>query len=163
MTQEPFYHKVKRHFQGLVERHKLSVVHEDRYPESYGNSIVVLESDHCRIRVLLERGQVFLEVGPVSAPVDWLTSAPDLWFDLTMLTSFVCSGADRWEYALPEDGFTDEFTESELRRLASILERYYSQICELFSDEVFDQKQEELVQFEKLQAANTWGGFVARG
>jgi len=152
MERSAFYDQVKERFCYLVQDYGFSVIHEEYYPESYGNAIVVLQSKDCRVRVLLEREQVLVEVGPLWAPEDWSSHASDLWFDLTDITAFLTQGTDRWEYYFPDTSLDHAYRiDRQLIRLAGILRPYCGRVFRLFRPEVFQQKQEELVRFRKQQ------------
>ena len=56
---------------GLLKEFDLRVI-EDRYvPESFGNSYVTLQSPRLMVRFVRDRGQVWAEVAPVTAPTAW--------------------------------------------------------------------------------------------
>jgi hypothetical protein len=67
---------------------------EDRYaPESFGNSYVTLHSQRLLVRFVRDRGQVWAEVAPLTAPTSWWPigfvleaiggQLPEIPFDLT--------------------------------------------------------------------------------
>jgi hypothetical protein len=49
----------------------LTIVEEDYHPLSFGNSYVVLNSRHFRLRLIRDRGQVMGEVASLSEPENW--------------------------------------------------------------------------------------------
>jgi len=48
-----------------------TIVGEDYHPLSFGNSYVVLNSCHFRLRLIRDRGEVFGEVASLSEPENW--------------------------------------------------------------------------------------------
>ena len=58
----------------LITRLGFVVVHSETAP-SFDNANVVLEGAALRLRVVRERGQVFLVIGPRSEPGTWFDSA----------------------------------------------------------------------------------------
>jgi hypothetical protein len=95
MKTDEFFQRVKEHFRYLVDDYAFSVIKEESYPSVAGGA-VHWQSRDCRIAVVLERGDVFVEIGgqsgpeafelgiiiafltPTSTPRDWLVFSPIL-------------------------------------------------------------------------------------
>lgn len=71
-----FTERVKEKFRYLVEEYGFSVADERYDPDAFGNSLVDYQSGKTTIRVLLDRGEVTIGVGPYPL-------ASDCWFDLS--------------------------------------------------------------------------------
>jgi len=56
---------------GLLIEFDLRVVDGKYAPESFGNSYVTLQSPRLFVRFVRDRGQVWAEVAPVTAPAGW--------------------------------------------------------------------------------------------
>lgn len=152
MNQSSFARQIIYRFGYLFDDYGFSVVHEEDHSQSGHNAIVVLESPDCRIRVLQEREQILVDVGPLIAPEDWSTPAPDLWFGLTYVTGFLSDGYDQWEYEYPDTSVDhDSRVDRQLIRLAHILLPYCSQIVRLFRSENFAQIQRDLLAYQERQ------------
>lgn len=152
MKSSVFFELVRMRFSYLFDDYGFSVIHEEHYPEYYGNAAVVLQSDSCRIRVLLDREQVLVEAGPLSAPEEWSSHAPDFWFGLTYITAFLTQGVDQWGYQYPDTSLDlSSRIDRQMVRLASKLRAYCDQIIKLFRPEAFEITQEDLLEFQEQQ------------
>jgi len=118
MKQHAFAEQVKKHFHYLVDDYGFSVVDEKHDPEAFGNSLVDFQSSTAVIRVLLDRGQVLVDIRPSIEP-------PTFWFDLGSLVEFLAPEADEPVYVFPEtwDNYY-EMIEWQVARLARVLRQY---------------------------------------
>lgn len=137
--------EIRRHFAYLFDIYGFAVTSEIRF-ESFGNWVVVLESKECRLRFFQDRGEITVAVGPLWSPPGW-QSGP--WFDLRAVIRYISQGKDRWEY---ESGSTNE----QLKHLAEKLRPYCRQICQLFREEVFQDKQQELQKVQNQLDDEFW-------
>ncbi len=161
MERRVFYEQVKQHFRYLIEGCGFSLIHEEYHPEAYGNSMVVLEGHDCRVRVLLERDQVFVDIGPIWAPEVWSTTASDLWFDLGTITAYLTGGADSWEYQLPDTSLDRAArVDQQLVRLAGRFRPYVESACRLMRKDAFERSRAELVSFRERRAREKWGDLL---
>lgn len=151
MEQPAFFEQVRKHFRYL-ESYGFEIVYKETFP-SFDNAEVVFQSEKCRIRVLLERGEVYVDVGPLP-PVDY-------WIDLSSLVEFLTQGAETWRYEIPSGDYQFR-VEWQLTRVANKLRHYIPQSCEMFSKENFEQKRLELERFGQQQALKRWGSYVNR-
>lgn len=133
MKRSMIVEQISKHFRYLFNDYGFNVISETHF-ESFGNWVVVLASDDFRIRLFEDRGEVTISVGPLWSPPGWQAGP---WYDLTFTIEFLTQGKDLFEY---EGGKTEQ----QLERLAGVLRAYCDQIHELFQEEVFRQKQEEL-------------------
>ncbi len=133
MTHSTVMEQIKKYFGYLFDEYGFDVIAET-YFESFGNWVVVLQSDDCRVRIIQDRGEVSVAVGPLWSPPGWQAGP---WFDLAVITAFLTQGKGTLEY---RPGRTDQ----QLERLANLLRSHCDQICELFQDKVFQQKRVEL-------------------
>lgn len=145
LIHEPFHY--------LAEDFGFSVVHVENYPQDYGNAIVVLQSGKCRLRILLERDHVFVEVGSLQAPLDWAIHAPHLWFDVGDVILFLTNGKTKWKYSLPNGGLGGTaYIVNQIERIARELRLYIGQVLHLFEPGVFEEQQARLVEYRRRQA-----------
>jgi len=137
-----FFDQVKKHFRYLIDDYGFSVVYE-RYDEKvFGNCIVVFQSKDCRIRVVLDRGDIFVQIGPLSAPAVWSPASSHLWFDLGTIIAFLTqeAKADRaeWFYIPPDEPLDhDARIDWQLNKLADTLQSYGKQILSLFTEGIW--------------------------
>jgi len=148
-----FFDQVEQHFRYLVDEYGFSVICRERY-ESFDNAEVIIQSRDCRIRILREKGQVFVDAAPLPPSEDW--------FDLTEITAYLSQGADSWKYETPDRGDYDSRIEWQVKRLADILRSYLPQICELFRKGIFEQKLAKLLEFRNQQFKERWGQYVRK-
>lgn len=125
--------QIKKYFGYLFDDYGFDVISETCF-ESFGNWVVVLRSNDCRLRIVQDRGEVSIAAGPLWSPLGWQAGP---WFDLRVITAFLTQGKVMPEY-IP--GKTDQ----QLERLSNLLRSYCDQICELFQERVFQQKRAEL-------------------
>jgi hypothetical protein len=125
MSTPSFMEQVCQHLAFLNADCGFVVVHQEYYPEHFGNALVVMQSGQCRIRILKEKGQVLVEFGPLWAPQDWACDTPDVWFDLAILLGFLTRGRCEWQYQF-DDASSDPAARvtAQLDRLAGVLHAY---------------------------------------
>jgi hypothetical protein len=151
-----FLRQIEERFSYLFDEYGFFVIHEEHHNRNGYNAVVVLESRGCRIRLLLEREQVLVDVGSLSAPKDWSTPAPDEWFGLTYVTGFLSNGTDQWKYEFPDTALDRSLRiDQQLIKLAGKLRPYCDQILCKFHPAAFEQTQRELVDYQETQV-DTW-------
>jgi len=142
-----FFDQVEKHFHYLVDKYGFSVVKKE-LSDHFDNTQIILESKECRIWVLRERGEVYVDIGPLSVPEES--------YDLTTLIAYLTKEAEQLTYKVPDYDDYDVRIEWQVERLAGILERYYIQICDLFREETFDRKRADLKEFIELRIKKRW-------
>ena len=140
-----FFDQVEKHFHYLIDEYGFSVVRKKQY-DSFDNAEVVLQSKEFRIAVVRERGYVDIYAGPLSSEEESC--------DLATLVAYLTKEAEELQYDIPD--YDDDFDydariEWQVKKLASILPKYYLRICELFRGETFDEKSDELTDFIRLR------------
>ena len=149
MKRPKFFDQVKQHFRFLIDDYQFSVIEERYYPDAFGDCLVLMQSRDCRVRVGLDRSVVFISVGSLAAAD---LDSPSSWFDLMIVTAFVTQGSQQEPlvYELPDDSLDPAAkTDWQLSRLSKILRPNWENILQLFSHDVFEKKQQELVDFER--------------
>lgn len=103
----------------------------------FGNWIVVLRSENCIIRIIQDREQLSVEVGPPWASIDIKDSKH--FTDLNLLVDFIENKEiiilSSRQSKLVDDQFED---------LKTTLHSYYSQILSILNDDSYLQKEEEI-------------------
>ncbi len=152
MAQYNLTELINKPFRYLTESFGFSVVHAANYPQDYGNAVVVLASDKCRMRILLEREHIFIEVGSLQAPLDWHIHAPYLWFDVGDVIAFLTGESGNWTYPFLESDPADSIgVADQLESIAIQLRPYIGEILHLFEPGVFERQQLELIAHRKQQ------------
>jgi len=144
METSSFFDLIEKHFLYLVDEDRFSVVKRKRY-DSFDNTEIVLQSQECRIRVLRERGQVFVEAGPLLSTEEW--------YDLATLIAYLTRETEELNYEIPDYSDYDTRIEWQVKRLAGILKIHYVQICELFRKKTFNK---DLKKFINSRLKKRW-------
>ena len=156
MTRKQLGELVEDSFGWLLDEFRFNVIHKESYPKDYDNSIVVFESNECRLRIMSERGNVFVEVGPLHAPLDWATQAPALWFDISDIIPYLTHADGEWQYPLrSDDPATSSSIADQLMGISAALRPFMRDTIHLFSPGAFEVRQLELIQFRK-QRTEQW-------
>ena len=132
-----FSDQVEKHFRYLIDKHGFSVVKKKLHDSQY--AMIVLQSKECRIRVLREREDIFVDAGPRSSTEEW--------YDLGTLIAYLTRGTEQVEFEVPDYDDYDARIEWQVERLVGILQRYHTQICDLFRKETFDKERDDLKDF----------------
>lgn len=112
-----FTELVKKHFDFLLKQYGFSIVHEDYYPDIMGNSWIVFTSHGTGISIVLDKGQVLMNVGPSSL-------SREKWYEFSDIISFFAPD-QKPVYVFP-DGFSEykDALENQVSRLARLMEEY---------------------------------------
>lgn len=118
MKEHAFAEQVKKHFHYLIDDYDFSVVNEKSDPEAFGNSLVDFQSGTTAVRVTLDRGQVLVDMRP-------LTESSTSWFSLGSVVEFLAPEADEPVYVFPEtwDHYYDMIN-GQVSRMARVLRQY---------------------------------------
>ena len=116
MTPNLFSDLVKQHFSYLLNDYGFAVADERYYPQAMGNAEVWLKSNLVGLRIVLDRGQVLVSLGPLSQP-------ERDWFELYDVIRFFSPSLNVYEF--PED-FSDykAALETQIKRLALVILHY---------------------------------------
>jgi hypothetical protein len=110
-------------------------------PQVFDNAYCVLASEQLRVRVLRERGVVFMDIGPVSEP--------GLWFDSAVLMEFLGLSHDA--------GFHDANSTRVLTGAAAFLLRFHVELASAFSAHRLSQTKRELEAIKEERANRLFG------
>lgn len=124
MKQHTFAERVKKHFNYLIDDYGFSVVAEKYDPEAFGNSLVDFQSRTTAVRVLLDKGQVLIDIRP-------LTDPQSSWFNLASVVEFLAPEADEPVYIFPEswDDYYD-MIDWQVSRVARVLRKYCAPVLQ---------------------------------
>mgnify|MGYP000219498111 CR=1 FL=1 len=118
MTQYIFTEQAKQHFHYLIDDYGFSVVDERYEPEAFGNSLIQFRSSAIDIMVVLDRGQVLIDVSPYPRLSNYQ-------FGLATVVKFLAPEANEPVYIFPETWEDyDDMIEWQLTRLARMLRQY---------------------------------------
>jgi hypothetical protein len=138
--------KIRHWFNWLFDEYGFALATERQF-DSFGNWVVVLQSDKCgRIRIIQDRGEVFLALGPQWSPVSW-DAGP--WYSLDVVVRYLSDGDDRFDPALGE-------IEQQMERLAEKLQCNISAACGLFRSDAFWEKKDELDALQQMIEDEVW-------
>ena len=118
MEKYVFAEQVKKHFHYLIDEYGFSVVDERYDAEAFGDSLVQFQSSTVDLSIILDRGQVLIDIGPHP-------ESPDYRFGLVSVIEFLAPEADEPAYIFPEtwDNYYD-MIDWQVTRLARVLQQY---------------------------------------
>jgi hypothetical protein len=111
-----FAELVMKHFKYLIDSYGFTVAKEEPI---HGGTVVEFRSRYCRVRVVLDRCQVVVEIGP-----NKLFNKP--WFDLSYVILFKDPDS-HFEYEFDPEGYVQDRESSQdrqVRRVAELTRRY---------------------------------------
>ena len=112
---------IKEYFK-FLEKYGFSISRKKYSPEIMGNAEVIYQSPSVSVKIVIDRGQVLINIGKVS----WLEKD---WFEYSDVVSFFAPGEDA--YIFPEEADNSQYTlEIQLKRVASMLEKYCRKMLE---------------------------------
>jgi hypothetical protein len=121
-------HSIKPRFNALLQMHGFEVV-ETHDADSFGDSCAVVASDDLRLRFILDKGHLSVDVGSAVKPATW--------YDMDLVKSLIEGNATGGET---------------LDDRASFLEKNYSEVCRLFEEGNVDTTEKALKRLKKERA-----------
>lgn len=117
--------RVREHFAFALTDWGFTVVDEPLV-ENPQEMVVKIESDHCRMRVMLDRGIVMVELAPK------LTGVREM--DLTELVSYLTKDEESWKYERLTAGDIQDNVVWQMRRISARLKQSMAEIMALFCE-----------------------------
>jgi hypothetical protein len=149
-VQTEIANEIRRAFRYLFEEHGFSFESE-RHFDSFANWAVVLQSPKCgRIRIMQDRGEVFLALGPQWPSLTW-DAGP--WYGLEVVVKYLSGGRDRFESGLGP-------VSDQLGRLADRFRPYVDASCNLFQEDTYEVKRSELEEVRQHVEDEVWKGLT---
>jgi hypothetical protein len=147
MNCENFFNLIKQYFDFLINEYGFEVVIEE-IGTSFDWCILVLKSKICCVRFSRDKGDVIIEVGPISALNRINGGKKDGWFFLNTIINFF-NKTYKFERSLFGNIFTkkEKKMELQIRYLSKQFEKYKEQIFELFNQGTFEKRKVELKEF----------------
>jgi hypothetical protein len=108
---------VRQHFRYLTDEYGFSITHDEYFPEHMGNADMVFMSPQIGIEIVLDRGQVLIDIGSV------LQTRKE-WFEFSDVIHFFASEIEP-VYIFPQDFANYQAAiESQVSRLAQLMRQY---------------------------------------
>ncbi|MBN2004447.1 MAG: hypothetical protein JXA21_13915 [Anaerolineae bacterium] len=121
MGREHFIKQIESDFEYLVNEYGFSVV-ETRYsPEYFDNMLVRFQSPEVDIVIVVDKGQVLINVVPYNA-------LPKQSFDLRSVVEFLTPSINEPVYIFPSGRISDDSINQQIVRTSRILRQYCSSI-----------------------------------
>lgn len=141
MPNDEFFHLVQKHFGYLTSELGFRVMHKQS-TDHFDNEQVVYQSVCCRIRVSVDRGEVYVEVAP-------LPPEEQCWIELSTMIAFLRDNYTdtSCDIEVPRGGRRATRLERQIQPLAALLAQYCSEMCSLFSTRASEQLCPELTSF----------------
>lgn len=111
-----------RHAGFPVERFGFAVVDEARSQAGFGNAYVILQNNDMRVRLVKDRSQLFLDIGPLSDP--------NTWWDMSLVRRLV--GAE--DRAAPPPPAVDRIVED-----GGFIHAHYTHLKRLLQSDVLSE------------------------
>ena len=115
---------------------------ESQTSDSFDNANVVLQSSALRLRVIRERSQVFLDIGP--------QSEAGTWFDSAVVMDYLGLSSNA--------GFHAEDVRAVLRGVGAFVKSMWSELTAKFSPQQLEATKKELRTLAEARAAKMFGG-----
>jgi hypothetical protein len=145
-----FFGRVTVHLASIMAEGGFRVWYQAYYPTRFGNCAVVLESGQCRLGIVLDRGQVVADVGPLHAPQLGCSDPDRAWFDVLVIVSFLSGGREEWAYELPKPHLFERTSiDSQLARLVGIITPHWRDMVAVFSVDSFQNKHQQLIEYRE--------------
>lgn len=143
---------VRLHFGYLFEQFGFSVVHWDEARGALGEEccLIILQSEDCRIKIYKSQGEVNLQFGTLSAPMDWTDQVEGTrqWYYLRGILSFLRKESlSISELFQKTQGF--ETDDQQLAELSRELQPVCEQVIGLFREDVFERWREQYEQWQE--------------
>lgn len=147
-----FLELVKLHLSYLFERFGFSVVHWDEARGGLGEEccLIILQSEECRIKVYRSQGEVNLQFGTLSAPMDWKDHEQGIrqWYYIRDILSFLRKKPlNISELFEKTQGF--ETDAQQLAELSRELQPVCEEVINLFRTDTFGKWQDEYKQWRE--------------
>ena len=111
--------QIKKKFRYLVDEYGFSVANELYTPDIFGNGLVEYHSDFVNIAVVLDRGQLQVDISPYPNPSNYSS------FGLPSIIENIAPESGETDYVYPEK--LEDYRSSidwQIDRLADLLQRY---------------------------------------
>jgi len=117
MEQSLLSNLVRQHFRYLTDEYGFSITHDEYFPESMGNADILFVSPQTGVRIVLDRGQVVINIGSVLQP-------QKDWFEFSDVVHFFTPETEP-VYIFPQDNSNYHAAiESQVIRLARLMRQY---------------------------------------
>ncbi|CAG0963756.1 hypothetical protein ANAEL_00781 [Anaerolineales bacterium] len=136
---------IEKHFSFLYNL-GFQIVNQHFYNESFGNWIVIFQSQKCILRFIQDRRDIHIEVGPPSSSTELIVR--ENFTDLNQLVDYI---KKKDFNILSSNTSTD--VDVQLERLSTLLSSVYNEIIEFINNDSFLQEKAKMRQlfFEKLK------------
>lgn len=141
------YEEISPFFSELLDEHGFRMVSESHAPDSFGDGLIVLQTEDVRLRFVRDRGQVFADVGSSG------TSSGDDWHQLQRVKEFL----HRHDSTAAA---SDARRATGIDELGVWLKANYEQVRTLFRRETYPSTRDALRKFEKEKAEQMFGKFT---
>lgn len=138
------YEEIKPFFSALLDAHGFRVVSESHEPASFGDGLIVLQSEDLRLRFVRDRGQIFADISPAG-------QAGDGWHQLQRVKEFL------QRHDAPAEDASDARRAAGLDELSIWLTGNYERVRDLFREDTYLSARDALQKFEKEKAAQMFG------
>lgn len=111
-----------QHFRFLTDEFGYRITKIETDPKNFGNCLVQFESPSAGVDVILDRGQVFVTIGPLTTP-------EEEWFDICDVSPYFAPQMEA-VYLFPEAVSSEVSLSYQLDRLSNLMKSYCSPILQ---------------------------------
>lgn len=109
--------------------------------ESFDNAMVVVESPRLRVRLVRERGQLFVDFGSAAEPAVWFDSS-------VVMDALALRGGDGWHSTEAKATLAD---------VAGFIATHEARLAEMFGPATFKESKQRLLAVRERQSVERWG------
>ena len=148
MDREMAVEFVRRHCRSFLEEGEFTIMSHPPGEAHTAGWVIELVSKAFCARFILDRGQVFVEVGAEPVARNW--------YDLGMILPFLTDGQSTFEYYIPEGPISDEEIERQIARGSDVIRDNSTMIAIFFLPDGFEKRGLELVTYRKVRSDRYW-------
>jgi hypothetical protein len=139
-------HYIEKYF-GFLYNHGFQIVNQQFDNQSFGNWIVIFQSEKCILRFIQDRGDINIEVGPPSSSIELVVRQN--FTDLDQLVDYI----KKKDISIFSSN-TSKDIDLQLKRLSTLLSSEYSEVIEFINNDNFLEEKEKIRQlfFNKLKS-----------
>jgi len=139
---------VRRCFDFLAEKGELEIILPLKEADHAAGWVIDVVSLPFSVRLTLDRGQVFVELGAGPAATNW--------HDMGIVISFLTKGERSFEYYIPEGPISDEEVARQIARGADVARDNFAMLVDFFLPDGFEVRESELVAYRKTMSEAHW-------
>lgn len=148
MNEELAIKSVRNHFSSLLEVGELTLAGNDPSLSGASGWVIQLSSSVFSVRLSLDRGQVFTDLGK--------GASPDRWHDFTLVLEFLGGLAAGYEYQISGGPTSTEDLDKQIEVAGGAVLNHFPLLVRFFTADDFDRREADLLAFGKARSDKRW-------